>query len=54
MQWKTEPAGFFITRDRLTANAAFSPRTRSGNTERAYLLRSFVLSQWTDLRIGEM
>ena len=36
MQWKTEPAGLFITRDRLAANAAFSPRTRSGNTERAY------------------
>jgi len=38
MQWKTEPAGLFITRDRLAANAAFSPRTRSGNTERAYWL----------------
>ena len=36
VQWKTEPAGLFITRDRLAANAAFSPRTRSGNTERAY------------------
>ena len=36
MQWKTEPAGLFITRDRLAANAAFSPRTHSGNTERAY------------------
>jgi len=37
MHWKTEPAGLFITRDRLAANAAFSPRTRSGNTERAYM-----------------
>jgi len=36
MEWKTEPAGLFITRDRLAANTAFSPRTRSGNTERAY------------------
>jgi len=36
MQWKTEPDGLFITRDRLAANAAFSPRTRSENTERAY------------------
>jgi len=39
MQWKTEPAGLSITRDRLAANAAFSPRTRSGNTERAYCIR---------------
>jgi len=40
MQWKTEPADLFITRDRLAANAAFSPRTRSENTERAYWLHN--------------
>ena len=47
MQWKTESAGLFITRDRLAANAAFSPRTRSGNTERAY---SLSLSRAMDRR----